>query len=382
MKLILCLLVSLTSVGNCFSKTIVEIGVASNFSELSTLTFNPFGGYFRDAIDLAIQDNQDFLNKKNITIKLKEFDYGINDLKIIGEVKKVKMSEIIGLIGYNYSSSALMAAPLHVKEKIPMLTPSATANRLGEFGKYVHLGSFNNEFMAKTLARIAVQVLKGKRVLVITAVNCAYCVDLSDAFGREIKKMGGEVSNRISVLQEDQNFKSILKEVKKSTFDLVLIPNQELTAARLISTLVEAGINKPFLGADGWGNEGSEFFRVLKGKKFTGYSVTHWHPELNTKKSKKFVQAYLKKFQKLPNDTSVLAYDSMSMLINAIGNAKSLSREGLENSLNLMTTYNGVTGQFFLSANKAPLKDILVLKTTDSGFAIHQILPPERDGHK
>ncbi|MFP5387261.1 MAG: ABC transporter substrate-binding protein [Bacteriovoracia bacterium] len=360
-----------------FCQEVIHIGVSSNFSELSTISFNPFGGYFKDAIELAIEDNKSILEKAKIKIQLQEFDYGTNDLNVIKKVKEAAASKVVAVIGYNYSSNALLAAPIHTQEKLPMISPSATANRLGTFGKYVHLGSFNNEFMAMTLAKIAIKVLKKKRVLILTAVNCAYCVDLGNTFSDEMKKLGGEIIKNVSVIQEDPDFSQIAKEVKKLSFDVVFIPNQELTAARLISSMIEAGIDKPFLGADGWGNEGSEFFRVLKGKSFTGYSVTHWHPKLNTKKSIKFVDDYLKKYQKLPNDTSVLAYDSMSLLIKALTQTKNISREKLNETLSSLKNFEGVTGQFVLKANKAPRKDIIILKTTDTGFAIHKVISPE-----
>ena len=381
MKTLLVLLIPMFATLEAKSSEVVHIGIASNFSELSTVSFNPFGGYFRDAIKLAIFDNQAILEKAKIKLELKEFDYGINDLNVIQKVKEAVSSNIVAVIGYNYSSNALLAAPIHVETKLPMISPSASANRLGSFEKYVHLGSFNNEFMAHTLAKIATKVLNKKRVLILTAVNCAYCVDLSETFSKEVIKYGGKIVKIVPVIQEDQDFSHVANKVKNLDFDVVFVPNQELTAARLISSMLEAGIDKPFLGADGWGNEGSEFFRVLKGKKFTGYSVTHWHPKLNTKKSQKFVRDYLSKYKKLPNDTSVLAYDSMSMLIKAITDTKQINRENLNSILSSIKTFEGVTGKYLWEPNKAPRKDIVILKTTDSGFAIHKVISPE-DGDR
>ena len=370
--------ITLFTVTTASAKEIVQIGMASNFSELSTVSFNPFGGYFRDAVDLAVADNKGLLDKADISLQLTEFDYGTNDINVIKTVTDAAKSKVLAVIGYNYSSSALLAAPIHIQEKLPMISPSASADRLGKFGKYIHLGSINNEFMAKTLAKIAAKNLKLKKILVVTAVNCAYCVDLSSVFTKEISKQGGEIVKNISVIQEDTDFSKIAREVKNLSFDAIFVPDQELTAARIIAAMVDEGINKPFLGADGWGDEGTEFFRVLKGKKFTGYSVTHWHPKLKSKKSEKFVNDYLKIYHKLPNDTSVLAYDSMTMLIHAIVKTKNITRETLEVTLNSIKDFDGVTGHSYTEQNKAPQKNIILLKTTDSAFAIHQLIPFKR----
>lgn len=379
MKYIL-VLVILIQAHTASAKETVMVGLASNFSELSTVSFNPFGGYFKDAIDLAIKDNKALLDKSGINLEIKTLDYGIDEINVIKKVKEAASMNSVAVIGYNYSSAALLAAPVHVAESMPMISPSASANRLSTFGKYVHLGSFSNQFMVETLARVATKILNKKRILILTAVNCAYCVDLANSFSEEIKKYNGEIVKNISVLQEDTDFSKVALEAKSLTFDAVFVPNQELTSARLIASLTEIGITKPFLGADGWGNEGTEFFRVLKGKKFTGYSVTHWHPKMNTAKSKNFVKSYLERFKKLPNDTSVLAYDSMSLLIQSIAKTKPLTRENLEKTLESIKTFDGVTGRAYWSPNKAPRKDIVVLKTTDTGFAIHKIVTPEKVG--
>lgn len=378
MKLILAMLTILAAI-NTEAKESVTIGIASNFSELSTVSFSPFGGYFKDAIQLALSDNYRTLEEAQIEINLLEFDYGKDDINVLKKVKEAAISESIVVMGYNYSSPALLSAPLHVEQKLPVIYPSASANRLSTFGKYIHLGSFSNQFMVESLAKIASKTLKAKNILILAAVDCAYCMDLVKSFETEIHKYNVQIVKTIPLLEKDTSFTKIAEEAKNLKFDAVFVPCQELTAARLISALTEVGINTPFLGADGWGNEGSEFFRVLKGKKFTGYSVTHWHPKLKTAKSKKFVADYLSSFKKLPNDTSVLAYDSMTLLIQTIVKTKPLTRENLEKNLALVKTFDGITGRAYWDAHKAPRKDIVVLKTTNTGFAIDQIKAVARE---
>jgi len=381
MKLILFLIFySFCSVS--IAQTKVLVGMASNFSELSTVSFNPYGGYFRNGVKLALDENQERLGRKGINVILKEFDYGADDLNVIKAVDAADKAGVSAVIGYNYSSNALIAAPLHVKKNLPMLSPSASANRLGSFGKYIHLGSFSNEYMARVLADFTLKTLKAKRVLIIPAGNCAYCIDLTNTFEENFKKIGGTVIAKIPILQEDKEFSQLGAMIKGLEFDAVFIPNQELTAARIILSLLEAGIKKPFLGADGWGNEGSEFFGVLKGKRFEGYSVTHWHPELKTKRSQAFVLAYKEKYKKLPNDSSVLAYDFMNFLIEAILKTPKHDRESLENSLQSISLFEGVTGKYLIEANKAPSKDILILKTSKDSFVISQVLPAMKGSRK
>jgi branched-chain amino acid transport system substrate-binding protein len=375
MKIIIALVFILVA-STAQSKETVTVALASNFSELSTVSFNPFGGYFQNAIELAVSDNKALLNKAGINLELVKYDYGTNDINVIKKAREASSSNAIAVIGYNYSAPALLSAPIHTEAKIPVIYPSASANRLSTFGEYVHLGSISNQFMVEALAKIAIQTLKAKKILILAAVDCAYCMDLSKSFTEEVTKYGIANIQSIQLLEKESDYAKIAEEAKRLSFDAVFVPSQELTAARLIAALTEVGVTKPFLGADGWGNEGSEFFRVLKGKKFTGYSVTHWHTKLKTKKSERFVTEYKKRFDKLPNDTSVLAYDSMTLLIQAIIKTKHLTRDNLEKTLSSINTLDGVVGKSYWKSHQAPRKNILVLKTTDTGFAINQVVTP------
>ena len=82
----------------------------------------------------------------------------------------------------------------------------------------------------------------------------------------------------------------------------------------------------------------------------------------------------------MPNDTSVLAYDSMLLLIEAMLKAKTLDREGVENSLNQIGAFKGVTGQFVMSANKAPRKSLVLLKTNNKRFQVVDSISPQTKG--
>ena len=348
----------------------IHIGLASNFSELSTGSANPYGGYFKDGVTLALQHSAKKLKLKGLKIIFDEFDYGTSDIKVLDATRRAIASDVVAVLGYNYSSNALLAAPLHQDAKLPMLTPSASANRLGTMGRYVHMGCFDNNFMGEALAQVAFTKLKAKKAVLLPAADCAYCSDLADSFERAFRARGGSTVAKIPVLLEDKDFSSAIERIKDTDFDVVLIPNQELTSARMIASLARAGIAKPFLGADGWGNVGEEFFAILSGVQFSGYSVSHWSPQVSAKSSLTFVKEYRESFNKIPNDTSVLAYDSMSLLIEAILHAKSFTREGVENALNSMSHFEGITGSFIMTANKSPRKSLLLLKATGNKFQV------------
>ena len=333
-------------------------------------------------MDLALHDAREKLSRKDLKIVLKEFDYGNTDAKVIEAAKKASESDVVGVLGYNFSSHALLAAPIHQKAGLPMLTPSATANRIGTLGAFVHQGCFDNAFMGEALAGIALGRLKAKRAVIIAAVDCAYCTDLSKAFEFAFAKGGGIVSASIPVLQEDKNFEAAYEKIKNVSYDIVVIPNQELLSGRILSFLADKGIQKPMLGGDGWGNVGEELFGILKSKQIVGYSVSHWHPQEPSVSSKKFVKDYKEKYGKEPNDTSVLAYDSMSLLVEAVVTAKSISKEGVEDALAGVKNFSGVTGKFIFSPGLAPRKSLVLLFTEGTAFKVLGRIEPVPGGRQ
>lgn len=346
----------------------LHVGIASNFSEVSSSNSNPFGNYFYNGILLAKKQREAELKNKKINLIVDKIDYGVDQLNVIPALEKAQLSKnSIAVIGYNYSSHALIAAPFHQKIKIPMLTPSATATRLSKFDSYVHPTCFNNEQMGKVLSKVALNELKAKRVVSITAVDCAYCQDLTETFKATFEASGGHFS-KIEILDNDSDFSAVIQKLKKEKIDVILIPNHELTSARIIAALLDAHINVPFLGGDGWGNVGEEFFGITRDRPLKGYSVSHWFTDANDPKSIKFKTEYLTQFKKAPNDTSVLAYDAMNYLMDVILENQAYTPETLEKALNKKKVYEAISGKTIFNHGLVESKNLIILKVSPNKF--------------
>ena len=331
----------------------VQIGLASNFSSVSSSNSNPFGNYFLDGVTLALDESKDQLAAEGLFVTTQQFDYQLDSVKALEAARAAAASDVLAVIGYNWSSHALIAAPVHQASGLPMITPSATADRLAAMGKYIHLGAFDNKFMGTKMALIAKKKLGAKNAALVVAKDCAYCTDLAGSFRKSFESQGGTITEEVAVLENDTDFSSVATALKGTKADIFVVPNQELLSARIISALAKSGHKKPFIGGDGWGNVGEQFFALLENSDFTGYSLSHWHAELQDKDSLEFLRKYQSRFNKTPNDTSVLAYDSTKLLVKAIIIARksavsplSLNREAVEKALGSIRSFRGVTGTF------------------------------------
>lgn len=354
----------------------IKIGIASNFSVISESSSNPYGNYFRNGIKLALREQAPALKRAGINIELVEFDYGDRTYEVASIPEKACKSDIVTMLGYVYSDHALVAAPAHQKCGLPMLTSSATADRLGKMGKYIHQATFDNSFQGEVLAKFTRSDLKAKTASIVAIANCAYCTDLAAAFKTLFVKLGGEVVSEHYVLEEDK-LKSVVATIKLKNPDVVLVPNHEIQSAQTVHSLITEGITKTFLGGDGWGNTGGVFLRVIGNQPFHAYSLSHWVHTVDTKVSRDFTARYSQAFKQTPNDTAVLSYDAANLLVRNILSTKDHSREGIEKTFHQMKPFAGVTGKFIFRANRAPQKSIVLMKIAPGTYQYERSINPE-----
>jgi branched-chain amino acid transport system substrate-binding protein len=356
----------------------ITIGIASNFTDVTPNSYNPFGNSVKNGIVMAADKVNEKLNAKGARIVLKEFNYGSDELKVRKIVREGEKSDLIGMIGYEFSSHALLAAPLHQELKFPMITPSASADRISKIGNYVYQGTFNNSYQVEILAKYAVNNLGGKKAAMITASDCAYCEDVANTFKKSYESNGGKIVYDIPILSDQKDFQKALRPYDFEKVDVIIVPNQEMTSARVITYLLKRGINKIFLGGDGWRTLG-EIHKTAYCKKLRGYMMAHWAPNQMTEKSQAFVKAYRTRFKGEPTDSAVLGYDAMLMAGEALLSIQDgvYTRESFKTALEKLKTLSGVTGTFIFRKNQAPAKSILLMKSSPHGFVIDKILEPE-----
>ncbi len=354
----------------------VEIGIAANFSAMSDSTSNPYANYFRNAIEMAFSENQERLKSKGIKVQIKEFDYSDDKLKVIETANNVVRSDVLAVIGYIYSSDVLLAGPILNKNKLLMLTPTGTADRIEEIGPFVRRTCFNDGYQGRILGDYAWKNKEVKNVAIVSVADCAYCQSLRTAFKERFEALGGKITFDQTILSRDTSFENIINPLKQKEIDAIFVPNYERISATLIASLLDAGIKPAFwFGGDGWGNSGDLFFRIVGRRRFTAYTISHWHRDLNTPKSKAFFNEFTKRYGKAPVDTAVLAYDSAQLLIQALMNAKRLTGEGVLEAVEKIRTFDGVTGKIsYPVSGRTPDKPAVLLKLENGQLVVERVI--------
>lgn len=300
-------------------------------------------------------------------------------MRVLEIAKEAIKSDVVAVIGYNFSDHALLAGPLHQKANLPLITPTATADRISELGDYVHQMAFSNSFQARVLAQLAQSEFKATQVASVVAQDCAYCRDLNDDFVREFEKRPGMKVVSFPVLKGDTEFDALVKSFKTDNrkFNVIFIPNHEVTSAKIVLAFLKAGMRLPFLGGDGWANYGSRIFSSMFADwSFKAIAIGHWRPEIENSVSKKFLADYLAKYQSSPNMTAAMAYDSMLYMIRGLLSCSAYTRIAIEKCLQAESSMDGTTGHYVFGKGKAPEKGFVLQEFKNNKFEFVRMVIP------
>lgn len=355
---------------------IIPIGIVSNFSDISDGIDNPYEDHFRNGVYLALEHVNPKLKAMGIQIKLKEFDIGSNSLKVLEVANQVVQSDIVVTIGYAQSELALLAAPVYYQHKVPMITVSASANRLASFDSFIHMLSFNNDSLARAMVYLAGKKFKATKALIVTVMDCAYCQDLSKSFAKHFEQRGHKIVKEISVLSGALDYHEQLQANQTVDFDMIVVPNREVDSSYIIKSFLDVGIHKPFVGGDSWGMV-TRMDKILNGYSFQSVSVTHWHHHYQKKQSLQFVRDYKEKYKDTPLSLASLGYDSILFLVQGLQKTKQYDRQGLESALAQLKHFDGVTGHIQYQKD-AVVKTMVVIQNQGRGFQYMGSIEPDK----
>src|SRR3954468_479119 len=122
------------------------------------------------------------------------------------------------------SKGAASAAAKAQESKTPLVTPSSTDPKLTAAGDHVFRVSFLDSFQGEAMAKYAADNIHAKTAAIISESNSDYSADLARAFEENFTKLGGQVAQKLTYAQSEQDFKSQLTPLRDSTPEVVYVP--------------------------------------------------------------------------------------------------------------------------------------------------------------
>ena len=168
----------------------------------------------------------------------------------------ISQDKVFAILGPTGSSQAIPMAPIVNAAKIPVITPTATNEKVtvqenGEINPYMFRVCFIDNYQGKAAAYYAYEVLGYRRVGMFDAIGDPYSQGICDYFAEEFERLGGTITRRMSVNDEDVEFRPQLTAMAETGIDAMFCPaGSYVRSAFMINQARELGIDAPFIMSD------------------------------------------------------------------------------------------------------------------------------------
>src|ERR1041384_2984993 len=261
--------------------------------------FSGTGQSIKNGVELARDEiNQaGGINGRQLEL-IVEDDRGLPDGGGAAVARMVEQNHVQAIIG-DASPGVLAAATKAQEAKVPLLTTSATDPKVTGVGDYVFRVSFLDSFQGEAMAKYAANNLHAKTAAILSESNSDYSSALAQAFDENFNKLGGQVTQKLSYAQADENFKGELTAIRDANPDVLYIPGRYTQVGRIAKQVKELGVKATLLGGDGWNNP--QLFQVdanaLDGSYITAlFSANDPEPQV-----RKFTSDYAARFGGQPD---------------------------------------------------------------------------------
>ncbi|MDY4191588.1 MAG: ABC transporter substrate-binding protein [Oscillospiraceae bacterium] len=295
--------------------------------------------------------------------------------------KLMTQDKVLAILGPATSGSFKAEIPVAEKNKVPVVTGSATADDVTvdlEDGQVVYNddGSvkglkeyafricFSDSYQGSAMAAFASENLSAAKAVIIKDTSSDYGKGLAANFLATFTEKGGEVVAEEAYVSGNTDFNGILTKIKGMDFDVIYIPGYYQEAGLIIKQARAQGITAPILGADGFD---SPTLADLAGADALNdvYYTNHYSSLDKDPLVTQFIADYNAKYGKEPDAFNALGYDLAKFVCDGISRCETLDSESLKEALASTENFVGVTGSFSVDEKHNPVKSIVVIGLKD-----------------
>lgn len=279
---------------------------------------------------------------------------------------------VVAIIGPAWSSHAIAVATVAQQNRIPMITTTATSDKVTLIGDCIFRVCYTDSFQGLVMAQFARDDLNAETAVVCVNVQSDYSMGLAQSFGQDFERMGGRVLGEVQYVYHQRDFEPLVMEIQKKDPDVVYIPGHD-ESGTIIKHMMQAGVRAIPLGGDGWITE--PFYTMGGNRLKQGYCSSHWAEDIPNEASKRYVMKYGSGRKLVPSE--VLGYDAVMLLADAIERAGSVSREEIRDSIARTKGFKGVTGIITFDSYGNPRKSAVIFKIEEGQIHFFKSIVPK-----
>ena len=325
-----------------------------------------FGTSSNNGIQLAVKEinAKGGIKGKKVVVKVLD-SLGKAPDTAVAATRLITQDKVLAIIGESTSSNTLAAAPIADENKVPIISTSATNERVtvenGVVRPFVFRACIIDNFQGEAMAQFIAKDLKLKKIAILKDIGSDYSKGLADVFAESFKKLGGTIVTEQSFKAGDQDFKAQLTTIKAKKPEGIYIPAYYTDVSLIARQAKQLGINVPKFGSDGWDSE--KLAEISQGALDGSYFTNHYSPESTDPLVTGFVSRYKAEFNNaIPDSMAALGYDAAGILFDAIGRAKELNPVAIRDALAATKGFQGATGVTSMDDKHNPVKSIVILK--------------------
>lgn len=266
-------------------------------AELAVEQINAAGGIKGRKLELVVQDDQ---AKPEQAVPLAN--------KYIGDGLKVVVSG-------SYSGPTRAAAGVFQGAKIPYISSYAIHPDITLAGDYVFRTSFMGEVQGRAAAKLIGDLLKKKRVTLLS-LNNDFGQALSAGFKEVAAKFGIEIVSEYTYAMGDRQFGSVVASVRRDDPEALYVSGYFFNGGPLVAQLRAAGVKAQIVGTEGFDTH--NFITIAKNAAEGVIITTSLDRDSKLPQMRKFIDDYEARFKVPAEMVAASTHSAVSIVAAAM----------------------------------------------------------------
>lgn len=316
------------------------------------------GEQFRQGVELKAKQVNAAGGVDGKKVELKYFDDKA-DPKEAANIAQLILGDkdIVAIIGSYTSSVCFAVTPILEKERLSMITPSASNPLLTQGNKVMFKMWTGFDVYAPMIADLAVNDLGKKRIAVLYVYN-DWGIGVKDYFVARAKKLGATMVAEEVLYDGDKDFKTQLTRIKSRNPDALAILTYYAEGAIIAQQAKALGIDVQLVGSGTFVED--QFLDMAKEYAEGMYVVNEFVSDDPRPSVQKFVKEFKAEFNgALPGNYQGNAYDALGAILHAYkqsGSTRAAVNDGLQN----LVGYKGMAGDISFKGQEIAKPQVFV----------------------
>lgn len=258
----------------------------------------------------------------------------------------VAMPGLVAAVGPQSSRATLLVAPIYGEANVPLISPTATSDRLRTLGPWVFRLAPGNSAEGAFMADFALDRLAARRVTIFYLDADEYGLDLRDGVVRALRGRGVTPVDQVGIIEDSDLRERVVQSLRRSTTEVVVVAARSREALA-ITRAVHAQLPRARVVVGDGVPLDAAFIRAAGEAVSVLYAVSWWNPDSPDTLSRAFAARYRSVSGRLPTAAEAMNYDAIMVAARAVreaGPGRAAIRRWLSDLGTSRPAYRGVTG--------------------------------------